>query len=71
MIERLDYRPTLISCNEQIIIEKLNEVIDVVNSRASLEETDHPEVAEACKKAVQTGSHADFKAWLELRRKYL
>ena len=69
MIERLN-----LSDNEFgifMIGEKLNEVIDVVNERAVLEETDHPEVAEACKKAVRTGSHADLKAWLELRRKYL
>ena len=72
MIEKIDFQPTLVSPDMQVIAEKLNEVIDVVNSRAILERTNHPEeVAEVCERAVRTGSHADFKAWLELRRKYL
>lgn len=70
MIEKLTYDSDI---KEAVIdlTEKLNEVIDAVNSRAILEETDHPEVAEAAKKAAQTGSHADLKTWLDLRRKYL
>lgn len=53
------------------IVKKLNEVIDLVNNRTILEKTDHPEVAEAAQKAVRTGSHADLKAWLDMRKKYL
>ena len=70
MIEKLLHDSDIV---EQLatLTRKLNEVIDTVNERAVLEETDHPEVAEACKKAIRTGSHANLKAWLELRRKYL
>ena len=53
------------------LTEKLNEVIDVVNGRAILDETTHPAVAEACKKAVRTGSHSDLVAYLALRRQLL
>lgn len=72
MIERLDYRPTLISCNEQIIIEKLNEVIDVVNSRASFMDKvfggENTELAKAAKKAATTGNHKDLQEYLRLQR---
>ena len=67
MIEKL---PGCVT-NPSTIVEALNEVIDYINERAVLEETDHPEVAEAAKKAVRTGTHADLKIWLDLRRKYL
>ncbi len=55
------------------IVAKLNEVIDVVNATATL--IHHHEVGDelalAAKKAAVTGSHADLKAYLALRRKYL
>ena len=50
---------------------KLNEVIEAINAKAILDETTHSDVAKACQKAVRTGSHADLKAYLELRRKFL
>lgn len=69
MIERLNLHDR--EFDIYMIAEKLNEVIDVVNRRAILDETDHPKVAEFCRKAVRTGSHADLKAYLDMRRKYL
>ena len=70
MIEKLDLEDN-ISEMQINIWQKLNEVIEVINDRAILDETDHPEVAEACRKAVRTGLHADLKEWLKLRRQYL
>ena len=67
MIDRIDMDNIL---TDYTLALKLNEVIDALNSRAVLEETGHPEVAEAAKKAVRTGTHADLKIWLDLRRKY-
>ena len=70
MIEKMDLEYTK-TPTEYGIVEKLNEVIDYLNDRAILDETDHPGVAEAAKKATRTGSHSDLKAYLALRRRYL
>jgi hypothetical protein len=60
---------------EQLIAltEKLNEVIEVVNDRASFEEKvfGHPEVAKAARKAATTGNRADLHEYLRLRKKFL
>ena len=72
MIEKIDFDSADPREMQIDIWQKLNEVIDLVNKH---EEINHfpemDELAEASLKAARTGSHADLKAWLELRRKYL
>ena len=70
MIEKLNN----VLSSEHKLAMKLNEVIDVVNDRASIEERlfgNHPELAQAAKKAATTGSHADLQEYLKLRRRFL
>ena len=73
MIDRLKFDHDM-SEMQIDIWQKLNEVIDVVNGRASLEEKvfgNYPDVIKAAKKAATTGSKDDLQAYLKLRRKYL
>lgn len=65
MIEKLDLNwagPRNDVVND-MIVEKINEVIDFLNQEDEFEK--------ACKKAAKTGSHEDLKKYLDLRRKYL
>ena len=56
---------------EYVLAEKLNEVIDIVNSRAPFIDkvvfTDD-ELGRACKKAAMTGDKKDLQEYLRLRR---
>ena len=48
------------------IWEKLNEIIDVVNSRTTMKE-EYPELAKLVEKAITTGNRTDLRNYLELK----
>ena len=49
------------------IWQKLNEIIDVVNSRTTMKE-EHPELAKLVEKAIITGNRNDLHEYLERER---
>jgi len=72
MIEKLKLDPDVEEMQINIW-QKLNEVIDATNSITTLAVLHHEglaEVEKASKKAATTGSRADLREYLKLRKKY-